>query len=64
MSRFAHVMCEACCRKSKIIYDEDFDLTDAHEGRRCCWCENVVEFSLVVHRHPDEVPCKGKHEGT
>ena len=62
MSRYAHVMCETCFRKSKLVY-EDGELTDAHEGGLCCWCQQAVEFSLVVNRHPDAVPCNGQHEG-
>ena len=62
MSIYAHVMCEKCLRKSKLIYHEDVDLTDAHKGRLCCWCRKIVnQYSLIVHRHRDAVPCEGKH---
>ena len=61
MSRYAHVMCEKCFRKSKMIYG-DVDLTDAYRGRPCCWCAKTVEYSLIVHRHPDAVQCEGEHQ--
>ena len=60
MSHLAHLMCEACFVESGHLY-EDVTLTDAHQGRLCCWCGKEVEFSFVVHRHPDAVPCKGIH---
>ena len=65
MSIYAHVMCEKCFRKSKMIYHRDVDLTDIHRGRLCCWCRKPVKayrFALIVHRHPDAVPCEGEHE--
>jgi len=61
VSRFAHRICERCLRRSKLIYQDDVRLTDAHKGSYCCWCDEVIEFSLVLHRHPDAVPCKGRH---
>lgn len=62
MSRYAHVMCEECFERSdELIYREDLDMTDAHKGRRCCFCRKPVEFSLILNRHPDAVPCQGIH---
>lgn len=61
MSEFAHLMCERCWSKTDENPD-GVELTDAHAGRRCCYCGKAVEFSLISHRHPDAVRCKGIHE--
>lgn len=60
MSRYAHLMCEDCYWPSGHIVNEK--LTNAHAGRVCCYCEKRVELALIVIRHSDAVPCKGKHE--
>ncbi len=63
VSQYAHRMCDECVRGSKLIY-QDMDLTLANNGKLCCFCNEVIEFSMIVHRHPDAVACKGKHENT
>jgi len=61
MSKLAHLMCETCWSKNEDV-DSDVHLTNAHDGRKCCYCGQRVEWSLIVHRHPDAVACKGIHE--
>jgi len=61
MSRLAHVMCDECFYASDFS-DDEWLLTKAHADRICCWCRRPVEYSLIVHRHPDAVKCEGKHE--
>lgn len=59
MSRYAHVMCKHCFAASDL---DDDELTNAHAGRICCYCGKLVDYSMIVHRHPDAVRCKGVHE--
>lgn len=60
MSQYAHVMCEDCYWPSHSV--ENDMLTNAHAGRMCCWCRTEVDYSLIVHRHPDAVSCNGNHD--
>lgn len=62
MSKLVHLMCETCWSKMDEDLDYNMQLSDSHAGRKCCYCTKRVQWGMLVHRHPDAVPCKGIHE--
>lgn len=61
MIHLTHVQCEECCSKTDEA-DSEIELTDSLAGRLCCYCGRPVVWSVLIHRHPDAVPCQGVHE--
>ena len=62
MSKVAHLMCEKCLAWVDVGADDDMTLTETHNGRLCCWCGKRLVWSVLIHRHPVAVPCRGIHE--
>lgn len=60
MSNLVHLICERCWFASN--FGNEIEMTDLRVGRLCCYCNQMVHLSAVVHRHPDAVPCQGRHE--
>ena len=60
MSKYAHVICEDCVEKNRVVHTVD-TLTDAVATRTCCVCLKEAGYGAIIHRHPDAMPCKGKH---
>lgn len=64
MSRLAHVKCEDCCAKHDEGSEGEVELSDSFAGRICCYCGEEVDWAMILHRHPDAIPCKGIHVRT